>query len=60
MKVVSIDSGSSYLKLFSISEQNEVTLLEPSLVEEVGEKSQLSSRIQVDGKWYVAGRVAEL
>ena len=60
MRIVSIDSGSSYLKMYSVTEKNEINILEASLVEEVGERSQLSTRIKVDGKWYVAGRMAEL
>jgi hypothetical protein len=60
MRVVSIDSGSSYLKMYSVTEKNEINLLEAALVEEVSERSQLNTRIKVDNKWYVAGRVAEL
>lgn len=60
MRVVSIDSGSSYLKMYSVTEENEINLLEASLVEEVSDRSQLNTRIKVDNKWYVAGRMAEL
>lgn len=53
--IVSIDSGSSYLKLF----HNEGLFCEPALIEEVGEKSGLQEKVQVNGKWYVAGKRAE-
>jgi hypothetical protein len=58
--VISIDSGSSYLKLFSNFNGKEISLLEASLVEEVSEKSQLPSKIKFKDKWFVAGRAAEL
>ena len=58
--VVSIDSGSSYLKLYTIIEGREILVSEASLIEEVPEYSQLNSKIKVENKWYVAGRIAEL
>ncbi|BBH54658.1 MULTISPECIES: ParM/StbA family protein [Fluviispira] len=60
MKSISIDSGSSYLKLYTILDGKEIEFSEASLIEEVPEHSQLKSKINVDGKWYVAGRIAEL
>ncbi len=61
MKSISIDSGSSYLKLYTINENGkEIFVNEASLVEEVPERSQLQSKINFDGKWFVAGRIAEL
>ncbi|MBX9837307.1 MAG: hypothetical protein K2X69_03220 [Silvanigrellaceae bacterium] len=58
--IISIDSGSSYLKLYTILDGKEILISEASLIEEVPEYSQLTSKIKVDNKWYVAGRIAEL
>lgn len=60
MRIVSVDSGSSYLKMYSQTEESEICILEASLVEEVSDRSQLDSRIKVENRWYVAGRMAEL
>jgi hypothetical protein len=60
MDAISIDSGSSYLKLYTVLDGKEILFSEASLVEEVPEYSQLKSKIKVDNKWYVAGRIAEL
>jgi hypothetical protein len=53
--IISIDSGSSNLKL-AVSDK---IFCEPSLIEEVTDKSTIQERICVAGKWYVAGKRAE-
>lgn len=53
--IVSIDSGSSNLKV-AVSDR---IFCEPSLVEEVTEKSTLQEKVKVNAKWYVAGKRAE-
>lgn len=53
--IVSIDSGSSYLK-FAFGDKISV---EPSLIEEVSARSSLIEKVQFKDKWYVAGKRAE-
>ncbi len=53
--IISIDSGSSNLKI-AVSDK---VFCEPSLVEEVTDKSTLQEKVNVGGKWYVAGKRAE-
>ncbi len=53
--IISIDSGSSNLKI-ALSDK---VFCEPSLVEEVSEKSSIQEKIFFSGKWYVAGKRAE-